>query len=104
MQISFAPTRSEARLQLHKSGDSLRINDELFDFSGIPEGATLPRRAVSCSWLASDVERIDGQIRLTLILPHGPKAPSETLFPERLDRVPDGPVAVPPHDIEEAKT
>ena len=101
MQISFTPTRSDTVLTLHRSGDCLTINGEHFDFSGIPEGASLPRTAVSCLWLASDVERIAGAIHLTLRLPHGPTAPVETLFPTDLNPVPEGAVSLPPHARQE---
>jgi hypothetical protein len=99
MQISFSPMRRGDTLMLSKSGDVLTINDEAFDFSGLPDGATLPREAVTCEWLASDVERIDGVIHLTLILPHGAQAPAETLFPA-LTIATDGDIAVPAHCAE----
>lgn len=97
MQIKFTPMRRDDALALSVAGDVLTINGEAFDFSGVPEGATLPREAVTCDWLASNVERIGGQITLTLILPHGAKAPQETLFPAPVS-VTDGPVPLPPYD------
>ena len=100
MHIRFSPMRRDDRLALFVAGDVLTINGEAFDFSGVPDGATLPRGAVACAWLASDVERIDGEIRLTLILPHGPNAPRETLFPDPV-QVDDGEVPMPPYAREE---
>jgi hypothetical protein len=97
MHISFSPVRCDHRPSFTVTGDTLTINGEAFDFSGLPEGATLPQTAVSCDWLASDVERIGGDIHLTLILPHGAGAPAETLFPDPVS-VPDGPVPLPPHE------
>lgn len=82
MKISFSPVRRDGDLVLSRSGDVLTINGEAFDFSGIPDGATLPRDAVECDWLASDVERIDGNLQLTLIKPHGAKATHDDLFPQ----------------------
>lgn len=99
MQIKFTPVRHDDRLFLSVVGDVLTINGQAFDFSGVPEGATLPREAVTCDRLASDVERIGGQITLMLILPHGPHAPQETLFPAPVS-VTDGPVPLPPYEIE----
>lgn len=101
MQITFTPMRHEDRLVLSVSGDTVTINGEAFDFSAIPEGATLPRDAVACDWLASDVERIDGDIHLILILPHGASAPHETLFPGPVT-VADGPVSLPPYSEDDA--
>jgi hypothetical protein len=96
MYISFSPQRRDNLLTLSKSGDVLTINGEAFDFSHVPDGATLPREAVTCEWLASDVEHIDGVIHLTLILPHGAQAPAETLFPGTIIAV-DGDTTVPVH-------
>ncbi|WP_372610191.1 hypothetical protein [Aquicoccus sp.] len=95
MKISFSPMRRDDTLTLSRSGDTLTINGETFDLSGIPEGATLPQDAVTCDWLASDVERIDGDLHITLILPHGATAPQEALFPEPLTVARDGPIELP---------
>jgi hypothetical protein len=95
MQINLTPTRGSAPLTLARSGDVLTIAGEAFDFSGIPDGATLPRAAVACPWLLSDVERIGGEIVLTLILPHGPAAPEATRFPAAIIDPPDGAVTLP---------
>jgi len=85
-------------LTLTQLGDTLTINGEPYDFSGIPEGATLPREAVNCPSLASDVARQNGELELTLILPHGANPPAETLFPAPVIVTQDGSVAVPPYD------
>ncbi|MGP3699185.1 hypothetical protein [Rhodobacter sp. NSM] len=95
MHITVTPQRRDDRLTLTRSGDILTINGEALDLSGIPEGATLPRDAVACDWLASDIERIGGVLHLTLLLPHGPDAPAATLFPEPVLVEADGPIPVP---------
>ena len=94
MQISLSPMHREDHLVASVSSDVLTLNGAAFDFSGVPEGATLPQGAVSCDWLASDVQRFDGEIHLTLILPHGANAPEETRFPVPVT-VSDGPVSLP---------
>ena len=94
MQIHFSPMRCDEALEASINGDTLTLNGEAFDFTPVPEGATLPRAAVACDWLASDVVRTGGEIRLTLILPHGPDAPPETLFPAPITAT-GGPVALP---------
>jgi hypothetical protein len=86
--------RCDERFDLIKSGDVLTVNGEAFDFGPLPEGATLPREAVTCDWLVSDVERIDGVIHLTLLLPHGPDAASEARFPVSILAA-DGPIPHP---------
>ena len=103
MHITLTPQRRDDRLTLSRTGDILTINREDFDFSGVPEGATLPRQAVACDWLASDVERIGGVLHLMLILPHGAPAPQETLFPEPIIDPADGRITLPAYRIEESE-
>ena len=98
-QITFSPMRRDDRLEVSIAGDVFTINGAAFDFSTLPEGATLPRAAVACDWLAGDVDRIGGSLHLSLILPHGAKAPLETLFPVPI-MASDGLVTLPPYEIE----
>lgn len=98
MKITLKPMRMDTILVAELSGDILILNGEEFDFSPLSEGALLPREAVDCKWLASDVERVGGEISLDLILPHGADAPKETLFPAPITITEDGVIALPPHD------
>lgn len=99
--ISFSPMRRDDRLSLAVAGESLILNGARLDLSAIPEGATLPRAAVACDWLAGDIQRHDGVLHLALILPHGPipwPAPPQSLalvHPEPVIVGTDGPVALP---------
>jgi len=72
MKISILFQRRDDTLEVVKSGDALTINGTEYNFSVVPDGGTLPRDAVDCIWLASDVERVDGVLQLSLIVPHGP--------------------------------
>ena len=101
MIITLTPMRRDDALTLHRAGDVLTINGVAHDFGPLPEGALLPCAAVGCDWIASDVARIEGAIHLTLILPHGPDAAPETLFPAPLHLAEDGPVALPGQTPEE---
>jgi len=109
MKITLSPIRSDATLTLHRKGCVLTVNGEAFDFSGLPEGATLPRSAVSCDWLASDVERVAGILQLTLLLPHGPipdpapKAARAVTNPEPIIVTKNGRIALPEFTPEEAR-
>jgi len=98
MKINLSPQRRDEELTVSKVGDTLTINGEAFDFGQLPDGATLPKDAVDCEWLASDVERIDGELVLTLLLPHGPNAPESTRFPEPIVSPADGEVELPAYD------
>ena len=99
--ITLSPIRSDVPLTLIRQGDTLIINGVAYDFGPLAEGATLPREAVACDWLASDVTRIDGVIHLTLLLPHGPiplNAPPEAqvvTHPEPITVTTNGPIQLP---------
>lgn len=96
MNIIFTAQRRDDALTLAVSGDTLTINGEAFDFSGVPDGATLPREAVACDMIAGDVERNgSGVLTVPVLLPIGPDAPDAARFPDPMTDVPDGPVALP---------
>lgn len=99
MHITLSPIRADTPLTLHRKGDILTVNGTVLDLSPLPEGAILPQAAVGCPWLASDITRQDGRLRLVLLLPHGAQAPHATLFPAALDPVPEGAVPLPPHSL-----
>jgi hypothetical protein len=95
MKISLSPQRRDDTLLVSKIGDALTINGIEYDFSVVPDGALLPQGAIDCTWLASDVERIDGSLHLTLILPHGEAASEAARFPAPLINPADGPLEFP---------
>jgi hypothetical protein len=101
MKITFLPVRSDDRLHLASFGDVLAINGQDIDFSVIPEGASLPEGAVDCPWICGPIERTDGVLSLTLLLPHGAVAPKETLFPLPLIVDRDGDIAFPAYEVSE---
>lgn len=100
MHITFSPMRRDGPITVSRAGDSLTIDGEAFDFSPLPEGATLPPEAIGGDWFAGPVERISGVLHLTLILPHGADAPQETLFPAPLTLTGDGPAPLPRYELE----
>lgn len=97
MYISFSPVLAddEKRLSLEKTGDRLRINGELFNFNSLPDGATIPAGVIPCDYIIGPVERVDGEIHITLLLPHSMQPSKAQAFPEPLDDVPDGVVDIP---------
>lgn len=101
MRISFSPQRRGDPLTVSKQGDILTINGEAFDLSSLPNGATIPAGAIPSDWIVGPVERIDGAIRLMLILPHGPNPSQAVAFPQPIIVTEDGPIAIP-HDEEPA--
>ena len=95
MKLLFSPQRRDDTLTLSKSGDALTINGVPYDFSQLPDGATLPKEAIDCEWIVSDVNRINGEIELTILLPHGANASHEARFPEPINMTSDGQVVLP---------
>ena len=95
MLINLSPIRSDEELNITKTADTLTINGIPYDFSQLPEGATLPREAINCEFIISDVNRINGEIELTILLPHGANASHEARFPEPINITNDGQVVLP---------
>jgi hypothetical protein len=96
MIIKLSPLRTDDTLEAVKSGDTLKINGEDFDFSQVGEGDTLPASAISSEWFARGaVDRINGALVLTLTLPIPWNYSPEQAFPVPLIGVPDGPVVFP---------
>ena len=76
MKLLFVPKSRRAPMTLARTGDSLTIDGEAFDFSGLPDGGTLKREAIDCARIAGDVSRdAAGVLTVPLYLPHGPGAP-----------------------------
>lgn len=95
MKISLLPQRRDDSLEVTKSADVLTINGEAFDFSALPDGATVPVGEIPCDWIAGPVERIAGELHLTLILPHGPNPSQAVAFPQSIISPADGAIALP---------
>ena len=95
MQIKLNPQRRDDSLTVVKQGDTLIVNGTEYDFSTVPEGATLPADAIDSDLFSGPVERIGGELHVTLTLPHGPNPSQAVAFPEPINVVADGPVALP---------
>lgn len=95
MRIELRPLRSDNTLSVIRSGDSLEINGEVFDFSPLEDGDTLPATAINSQWFAGQVDRVDGKLALTIFLPLPINFSPEQAYPEPLLDVPDGVVNLP---------
>lgn len=95
MIINLNAQRRDDTLSLNKQGETLTINGIPYAFSQLPEGATLPREAIGCEFIVSDVNRVNGEIELTILLPHGANASHEARFPEPIIKNDDGQVVLP---------
>lgn len=95
MKIKLSPQIREDELSVIVSNDIIVLNGEILDFTQLPEGGTLPRGSVDNQWIVGDVTRKDGQIELTVILPHGFDASEAARFPEPIIVTTNGLVELP---------
>lgn len=95
MRIKLSPVRSDAELAVIKSGEALIINGVKLDFSRLEDGSTLAAEAIGSEWVAQPVERISGDLVVTLMLPHAADAPELARFPVDIINPADGPVYLP---------
>lgn len=95
MIINLRPIQMDETLVVSKSGDVLTINGEQYDFSSVPEGATIEAGAIPCQWIVSDVDRVEGSIVLTLLMPFQGLPPRHVAFPAPIIDPPDGEIVLP---------
>ncbi|PZU17793.1 MAG: hypothetical protein DI589_25585 [Shinella sp.] len=95
MKITLAPQRRDDLVTIEKTGDILTINGEPFDFSTLPDGATIPADVVPCQWIVGEVHRIAGVLEVAVILPLGTNPPQDAAFPSPIINPPDGVIALP---------
>lgn len=92
-KISFSPVLSADDLAIEKQGSTLVINGDPMDFSDLVDGAGYPPEALENPALEGGVERVDGEIRLTVILPYFMPGHFET--PPPITVINDGPIELP---------
>ena len=95
MRIILSPQRRDDTLSIFKSGDLLIVNGETLDFSPMGDGDTLPASAISSKWFVDKVDRINGELALTVLFPNPWNYSPEQAFPTDLLNVPDGRVDMP---------
>lgn len=95
MIIKLTSVRNDDSLAVVVAGDVLTVNGQAFDFSQVGQGDTLPRLAINSPWFDADVERVNGQLVVTLLLPIPANYSPEQAFPVPLLNVPDGAVQFP---------
>lgn len=103
MIIKLSSIRSDAELAVTRAGDTLIINGVALDFSRLEDGSTLAAEAVSSDWIAQSVERVNGNLVVTLMLPHAADAPEIARFPVDIINPADGPVHLPGLDAGSAQ-
>lgn len=95
MNIILSPVRMDDTLEIFKEGNKLTLSGEVFDFTPMQEGSTLPSSAIDSRWFDQTVDMVDGEITLTIFLPNPVNYSPEQAFPAPLLSVPDGLVELP---------
>lgn len=91
MRFSLTPTRHDSALTVSRQGDILTLNGVKVDLSTYTAGGN--------PWIAGQPEKKAGEWMLTLVLPHGGKAPAGTLFPKQLRVAGDGEIGLPIYEV-----
>lgn len=100
MLIKFSPKRAGTELAVRVMGDAISLNGQAFNFTQLPEGATLPAAAINSDYFTGSVERINGELHITMRLPHGANPPQHVAFPEPIHVTQDGPVKLPTDEVD----
>lgn len=95
MKITLCPQRRDDYITAVKEGDVLIVNGFSYDFSAMSNGDTLPRGAISDEWFPGDINKVAGELSLTLLLPLQINFSQEQAFPVPMLDVPDGRIAFP---------
>lgn len=96
MIINYSPQLRSDTLTLVKQGDALTINSVEINFSPLESGTKLPSEVCQTysPFLLAAQRNEDGELEVTLLLPHGENATQAALFPQPVTPQ-DGPVEVP---------
>lgn len=94
MIINLSPQVSSKELDVFISGDAITINGNEYDFSVIPDGATLPSDAIEDDYIIGNIERVSGVINLTLLFPINGEATESARFPSAINQT-SGRVGLP---------
>lgn len=95
MIITLSPQRRDDALVITKAGDVLTINGTEYDFTTLPDGTDLPASATDCEFLTGAISRVNGELQLSVIMPHAYDASEAARFPAPIIDPPDGPIVFP---------
>ena len=95
MKLNLSPMLSDESTTISVKNDVLTVNGQAFDFSQLPEGATLPQQAAGSHLILSDVTRSGGQIEVAVLFAHKADASDAARFPQPINVTKNGPVELP---------
>ena len=81
MKIKFNPQRSDSLLSVSVNDSAITVNGQVFDFTQLPVDGKLPASAINSQSFIEDVYWDNGELVVSLILPHGIDADESVLFP-----------------------
>lgn len=95
-KINLSPQRRDDELSVIIEGSVITINGDELDLDDIPAGATYENGSELHEFLAGPViKEKDGDVELTLLLPHGPEPEQYQAFPEPIIDPSDGVLDLP---------
>lgn len=72
--ITFSPIQTDTiKVKASNKGDVYSINGVKYDFAQLKDGEILPKDAVGCDFIASDVVRVGTELSFTLLRPYSAK-------------------------------
>jgi len=97
MIINYSPQLRNDTLALSKQGDTLTINDVEIDFSPLESGTKLPSEVCQTysPFLLAAQRNEDGELELTLLLPHSANAAQANLFTQPVVNPSNGQIQIP---------
>lgn len=95
MRIVLSPVRRDDFVIAIKSGEVLTINGDAIDFAALlPVDGVIPDLDadiwVQVHQFIQSAKRLDGELTVTLVLPHGPNPDPDEGWPQPIDNPADG--------------
>ena len=97
MIIIFSPQLRNDTLTLAKQGDALTINSVEIDFSPLESGTKLPPEVCQTysPFLLAAQRNEDGELELTILLPHTSNASEAARYPQPIVNPSNGQIQIP---------
>ena len=89
-KLSYSPQYGTSNITISKQAETLTINGESFDFSALEDGSEID---TECSHIVGTVKRLNGDIHITILLPHGVNSYFAPTEPQEVTA--DGDIALP---------
>lgn len=98
MLINLSPVRIDGEeMVLEKRGNAIVVNGEVFDFSRMKDGESIPSTAIVSRWFYGGefIDMVGGELVLTIVIPLPYNYSQEQAFPLPIHMTHDGIVPLP---------